>query len=70
MLIFINGNNGGNVKVLSSTGEELARHEFSGKILRDLKVSQNQSLEGVGKLIDETAIGGFIRNLPSQNLRG
>ncbi|MDA3969700.1 hypothetical protein, partial [Helicobacter ibis] len=25
---------------------------------------------GVGKLIDETAIGGFIRNLPSQNLRG
>ncbi|MDA3966630.1 hypothetical protein [Helicobacter sp. WB40] len=43
--VFINGNNGGNVKVLSSTGEELARHEFSGKIIRDLKVSQNQSLE-------------------------
>lgn len=42
--IFINGNNDGSIKVLSSTGEELARHEFSGKILRDLKVSQNQSL--------------------------
>ncbi|MDA3967901.1 MULTISPECIES: hypothetical protein [Helicobacter] len=44
MDIFINGNNDGSIKVLSSTGEELARHEFSGKILRDLKVSQNQSL--------------------------
>ncbi|MDA3968032.1 PBECR2 nuclease fold domain-containing protein, partial [Helicobacter sp. WB40] len=29
-----------------------------------------KTIQGVGKLIDETAIGGFIRNLPTQNLRG